>query len=128
MLELHTYIYGLLVIAATGMYFIFHVLIRQIRLFKIRESREINNFRRKLFALSLVIIIMGIIPIGINIFTLFHNTGRPSHVPLISIVYSGGVHLQSLFLSYILWRVYRLSDDNERDIRDLETKHLNEKK
>lgn len=124
MLDLQTYIITLLVVAALGMFYIFRVILKQIKLFKITEAPDIQNFRLKLFALSLVIVIMGLIPIGINVFTLFNDTNRPHKVPTLSLVYSAGVHLQSLFLSYILWRIYRLADEQEEVVTQLETKHL----
>ena len=125
MLDLQTYVIILLVVASIGMFFIFRVIKKQLNLFRITESAKIQNFRIKLFALSLVIVIMGLIPIGINILTLFNDgEGRPKQVPMLSLIYSAGVHLQSLFLSYILWRIYRLSDDQEQAVSQLEMKHL----
>ena len=124
MLDLQTYVITLLVVAAVGMFYIFRVILKQIKLFRITEAPKIQNFRLKLFALSLVIVIMGLIPIGINVFTLFNDTSRPPKVSTLSLVYSAGVHLQSLFLSYILWRIYRLSDEQEEAVIQLETKHL----
>lgn len=125
MLDLQTYVIILLVVAAVGMFYIFRVIKKQINLFRITESPKIQSFRKKLFALSLVIVVMGLIPIGINIFTLINgDTGRVKQVPALSLVYSAGVHLQSLFLSYILWRIYRLSDDQEQAVSDIEMKHI----
>jgi hypothetical protein len=125
MLDLQTYVAILLVVAAIGMYFIFKVIKKQINLFRITESPKIQSFRKKLFALSLVIVIMGLIPIGINVLTLFNDgAGRPKQVPALSLLYSAGVHLQSLLLSYILWRIYRLSDDQEQAVADLEMRHI----
>lgn len=124
MLDLQTYVIILLVVAIVGMFYISRVIIKQIKLFRITETPVIQNFRLKLFVLSLVIVIMGLILIGINIFTLFNDTTRPNKVPTLSLVYSAGVHLQSLFLSYILWRIYRLADDQEEALAEMERNHL----
>jgi hypothetical protein len=124
MLDLQTYIFILLAVAAVGMFFIIRVILKQLKLFKITEEPEIQNFRIKLFALSLVIVVMGLIPIAINFYSLFADTDRPPTVPAISLVYSAGVHLQSLFLSYILWRIYRLADDQEEALAEMERNHL----
>lgn len=125
MLDLQTYVIILLTVAAVGMYFILRVIKKQINLFRITESPKIQSFRKKLFALSLVIVLMGLIPIGINIASLINDgAGRPKQVPALSLVYSAGVHIQSLLLSYILWRIYRLSDDQEQAVSDLEMRHL----
>lgn len=125
MLDLQTYVIILLAVAAVGMYYIFRVIKKQINLFRITESPEIQIFRKKLFAISLVIVLMGLIPIGINLLALANDgAGRPKQVSALSLVYSAGVHLQSLLLSYILWRIYRLSDDQEDAVTELERKHL----
>lgn len=124
MLDLQTYVLGLLGISAVGMYYIFRVIKKQINLFRITESRAIQAFRKKLFSISVIIVIMGLIPIGINIYTLFNDTTRPDKVPTLSVIYSLGVHIQPLLLSYVLWRIYRLSDDQEEAVTELERRHL----
>lgn len=116
MIDLKTYILLLLAIAAIGMFYIFRVIKKQVGLFKHPlEDKQVRHFRYTLFAISLVIVVMGLIPIGINIFALFvENTGRPHTVSALSLVYSLGVHIQSLLLSYLLWRIYRLASDNNK--------------
>lgn len=123
---LHPYIRGLLVIAAIATWYICRVIVKQLKLFRIREEKTIQNFRKKLFAISLVILAFGLIPIGINIYTLYNDTDRPDTVAFISVVYSAGVHLQPLLLSYVLWRIYRLADEQEELVAILEKKHLAE--
>lgn len=127
MISLQLYVFILLTISAVGMYFISGVLVKQVRL--IRAPFELNDqydedvkkilrrFRKILFALSLTIVIMGMIPVAINLITLFHDTGRPRVISATSLVYSLGVHLQSLLLSYLVSRLYRLAN-NEKDITD----------
>ena len=118
MIELKTYIIILLIIAAIGMFYIFRVIKQQRRLFQYHiEDREVRQFRYTLFAISIVIVVMGLIPIAINLFTLFVDSGgRPRHVSWLSVVYSFGVHIQSLLLSYLLWRIYRLAaNSNDKE-------------
>lgn len=129
------YVTILLAISAVSMYFIIGVLIKQIRLLKApfeqadqydEATRKILiRFRHVLFIISLTIIIMGIVPIVINLLTLFIDTGRPKTVQPISIVYSMGVHLQGLLLSYLVSRLYRLAS-NEKDMTDFTQHHLEE--
>lgn len=124
MLDLQSYVIFLLIIASVGMFYITRVIRKQIKLFKITEEPIIQGFRRKLFILSMVIVLFSLVPITINILTLFVDLGRPPKVPFISVVYTAGVHLQSLLLSYVLWRIYRLADEQEEAIHQLELKHL----
>lgn len=119
MIDLQTYVIILLLIAGVGMYYIFRVLREQRRLFKYKiKDNEIRRIRRVLFAISIVIIVMGAIPIAINLYTLLvSSAGRPHVVSAISLVYSLGVHIQSLLLSYLLWQLYKLAasgTDNEK--------------
>jgi hypothetical protein len=116
MIDLIPYILILLTIAAVGMFFIIKVILKQVGLFKFQiTDKNVRHFRNTLFAISLTIIIMGLIPIGINVYTLFNDTGRPATVQPLSFVYSLTVHLQSLLLSYLLWRIYRLASENFND-------------
>lgn len=116
MIDLIPYILILLAISAVAMFFIIRVLIRQVRLFKYQiKDRDVRHFRKVLFTISLTIVIMGLIPILINIVTLFYPTGRPAQVKPVSFIYSLGVHMQTLFLSYLLWRIYRLASGDFND-------------
>lgn len=116
MIELIPYILILLAISAVAMIFIIRVILKQITLFRYPiTDKTVRHFRNTLFAISLVIIIMGLIPIAINVATLFVETGKPSTVKPVSLVYSLAVHLQTLLLSYLLWRIYRLASENFND-------------
>lgn len=116
MIDLIPYILTLLAISAVAMFFIVRVLIKQIKLFKYPiTDQDISHFRNVLFAISLTIIIMGLIPIAINVATMFIETGRPSTVKPVSLIYSLAVHIQTLLLSYLLWRIYRLATDDFND-------------
>lgn len=116
MIELIPYILILLAISAVAMVFIVRVLLKQIRLFKYAiTDKTVRHFRNTLFAISVVIIVMGLIPIAINVATLFIETGRPATVKPVSLIYSLAVHLQTLLLSWLLWRIYRLASENFND-------------
>lgn len=116
MIDLIPYILILLSISAVAMYFIVKVIVKQLSLFKYTiTDKTVRHFRNTLFAISLVIILMGLIPICINLVTLFVDTNRPAEVSAISLVYSLAVHLQTLLLSWLLWRIYRLASENFND-------------
>lgn len=116
MIELQTYICILLAISAFAMSFIVRVIIKQLQLYKTPISDpDVRHFRNILFLISMVIVVCGSIPIIINIYTLFEPSGRPPVVALVSFIYSLGVHLQTLLLSYLLWRIYRLANDSFND-------------
>ena len=114
MIDLQTYVIILLIIAAIGMSYIFRVLREQRRLFKFKvEDRDVRHFRYVLLAISIVIVVCGLIPIGINLYTLLVSTaGRPHTVSGLSLIYSLGVHIQSLLLSYLLWQIYKLAKNS----------------
>ncbi len=127
MITIELYVLILLFISAVSMYFITGVLIKQIRLLKApfvlaeqydeATKKILVRFRLVLFIISLTIIVMGLIPIGINILTLLTETERPATVRPVSFVYSLGVHLQGLFLAYLVSRLYQLAS-SEKDITD----------
>lgn len=135
MISLTTYVLVLLAISAVSMYFILGVLLKQVRLLKApfeqaeqydEKTRKILvHFRYVLFIISLTIIIMGLIPVAINILTLLVDTGRPPTVKPISVVYSFTVHFQALMLSYLVSRLYRLAS-NEKEMTDFTQNHLEE--
>ena len=103
-------------ISAVAMSFIIRVLVKQVGLFKYDiKDQDVRHFRKILFFISLTIIIMGLIPIVINVATIFIETGRPSTVSPVRLIYSLAVHIQTLLLSYLLWRIYRLADGDFND-------------
>lgn len=135
MISIELYVMILLAISAVSMYFIIGVLIKQVRLLKapFEEAekydedtlRIVRRFRYVLFIISLTIIIMGFIPVGINVLTLIVDTGRPMEVKPISFVYSLGVHIQGLLLAYLVSRLYRLAS-SQKDATDFTQHHLEE--
>jgi hypothetical protein len=135
MIDLTTYVLILLAISAVSMYFIVGVLVKQVKLLRApfqqaelydeKTRKLLVHFRYVLFIISLTIIIMGLVPVGINIITLFIDTGRPPTVKPISFVYSFTVHFQALMLSYLVSRLYRLAS-NEKEMTDYTQQHLEE--
>lgn len=133
MISLTTYVLVLLAISAVSMYFIIGVLMKQIRLLRApfvqadqydeRTRKILVRFRHVLFTISLTIIVMGLVPVAINILTLLIDTGRPPVVKPVSFVYSFTVHLQALMLSYLVSRLYRLAS-NEKEMTDYTQHHL----
>lgn len=116
MIDLVPYIIILILISAVAMVYIIKVLIKQVKLFRLPIiDQDVRHFRNVLFAISLTVIIMGLIPLAINVYTLFALTGRPLKIAPISLIYSLAVHLQTFFLSYLLWRIYRLATGDFND-------------
>lgn len=134
-ISIELYVYILLALSAISLRYIIPVLIRQVRLLRapFEEAEKYDeatrkllvHFRHVLFALSLAIFSFGMIPITINILTLFVDTGRPATVKPISFIYTMSVHLQALMLSYLVSRLYRLAS-NEKEMTDFTQHHLEE--
>lgn len=116
MIDLVPYLLILLTISGIALSFVIRVIIRQVRLFRSPISDpDVRHFRRVLFGISLAIVITAIIPIAINVISLFVDTGRVDKVPPVSFIYSLNVHLGSLLLSYLLWRIYKIASDSFND-------------
>lgn len=116
MIDLVPYLLILLAIAGFGLYFVVRVIVKQLQLFRnpILDP-DVRHFRRVLFAISIAIVITALIPITINLVSLFVDTGRVGKVPPVSFIYSLNVHLGSLLLSYLLWRIYKIASDSIND-------------
>lgn len=132
MISIELYVLLLLGISAVSMYLIINVIIKQVRLLRVpfvgydkKTQGILKRFRYVLFIIALTIIVMGMIPVTINILTLLIDTGRPRVVQPISLIYSLGVHLQGLLLSYLVSRLYRLAS-NEKEMTDFTQQHLEE--
>ena len=116
MIDLIPYLCTLLVISGIALYFVFRVIIKQLELFRSPISDpSVRHFRRTLFALSVAIVVTAIISITINIVSLFVDTGRVGRVPFVSFIYSLNVHLGSLLLVYLLWRINKIASDSFND-------------
>jgi hypothetical protein len=108
--------------------FIGLVLFRQYKLFKLPITDELRHFRFVLFLLSLGIFIGNLIPIILDIATIyFGGAGRPTRVSLPSASYVESNAITSLISAYFIWKLYRLAAAT-KDITDytqhsLETKN-----
>lgn len=110
-------------LASTG--FIVSVLRRQWQLLSLPIDKTLRQFRHTLLYLSLGIFIGNLIPIAIDGLTLFVNTGRPSHVKLISILYALSVAAVQFISAYLIWTLYRLAA-NPQEMTDYSEKALDE--
>jgi len=136
MITLEIYVVMLLIISAVSMYFIIGVLIKQIRLIKApfeldseyddATKKVLIKFRQILFIISMTIVFTGLIPIVINIATLLFDLERPLIVQPIGFLYTVGVHVNGLLLSYLVSRLYRLAS-NEKEITSFVQHHIEDK-
>lgn len=116
--------FGLLLGRAVSLTFIILVLRRQWQLLKLPIEREIKTFRKILFILSCAILAGNIIPVIIDVLTLFVNTGRPPQVRAISIAYAYSNSLTAATSSLLIWFLYRLaairpSDSLEKSVQPI---------
>ncbi len=89
------------------------VIKRQWKLFRVPIPKEyssdassIRKFRKLLFFLSIAILIGNIIPIVIDVLTLFIETGRPANLRIISIFYSVSNATTALISATLVWLLY----------------------
>lgn len=116
MIDLIPYLIILLAISGLALSFVIRVILKQIMLFKAPVTDpDVRHFRKVLFAISVAIIVTAIIPISINLASLFFETGRVDKVSPVSFIYSLNVHLGSLLLSYLLWQIYKIAGDSFND-------------
>lgn len=90
--------------------FIFLVLVRQIKLFKHHVQEDLIWYRRILFIMSITIFVGSLLPMLIDLFTVFSLVRRTTdHVNLIGVVYFIANTLKSLLLSSLIWVLYRMA-------------------
>lgn len=85
------------------------------RLYPIRGS--LKRFRLILFILSLAILAGNLVPITIDLVTLFFETSRPAILKPLSIAYATSNALTSLVSAYLIYTLYRISK-SEREFVD----------
>lgn len=119
--------------------FMAFVLRRQFKLFRYdvtyNDSRfeavdihRIKRFRMGLFLLSCVVLLGNVIPIAIDLVTIFatHSVNRPSQVHTISILYAVSNALTALISAYLISTLYRIArgvnDPNALIEKDLNRK------
>lgn len=92
------------------------VLRKQYSLLRLPIHPALRRFRHVLFILSLLILLGNVLPIIIDGLTLVvNNTGRPSHVRLISILYALSNAVVQFVSAYLIHTLYRLAA-NDSDI------------
>ena len=100
----------LLVIQVGTIVFIVSVLKKQMDLFKLAVPKEIQKFRRRLFALALVIFLGNIIPMAVGLLTVLGVVTRSAtHVNWVSGLYSASNTLTLFFSALLIWIMYRLA-------------------
>lgn len=106
-----------------SVFFISFVIRRQLGLFKIETPEYLKHFRRVLFTLSVIILIGNIIPIVVDLLTLFVETGRPHQLRVVSVLYALSNAITALVSAYLIWRLYRLAADT-KEMTDFTAKTL----
>lgn len=96
--------------------------------FEESDIKRIKHFRLGLFLLSCVVLLGNVIPITIDVITIFSNNAvnRPTHVHTISILYAVSNALTALISAYLISTLYRIA----RGVNDPNTlieKDLNRK-
>lgn len=97
--------------------FIFSVILKQIALLRMPVPSYLKSFRLVLFFLSLAIFLGNMIPIVIDLLTIFIETGRPAQLRPISVMYAISGATTALLSAFLIWLLYRLAD-NDHDITE----------
>lgn len=82
----------------------------QLRRRPIKDKRA-EVLRRDMYKLSIVALLLNVIPIAVDILTLFGMSSRPDQVSLVSVFYVFSYSLGTLTLTTIIYRMYRKSLD-----------------
>jgi hypothetical protein len=121
MVDIKTIALLLLIARAVSVYFIVLVLYRQYKLFGTEidfklvpnlttmERKHVYQIRRILFALSCIILLGNLVPIVIDVLTLFINTERPANLRPISIMYAFSNSFTAAFSAIMIWTLYRVA-------------------
>lgn len=121
MVDIKTIAFLLLLGRAVSITFIVLVLYRQYKLFGTQidfqlvpnltkmERRHVYQIRRVLFTLSVIIFLGNLIPIAIDVLTLFVETDRPRSIAPISIMYAFSNSFTAAFSAIMIWTLYRVA-------------------
>ena len=123
-LSIEVYAVILLIVRLISMGLMWKVIQRQWSLFKKPIDESIKNFRKLLFVIALAIVAGNITPMVIDVLTIFATTDRPPFVSLTSLAYTFNAAGTALLSSYLIWRLYKLADDEEA-ITEYTSKHIN---
>ena len=72
-------------------------------------NKEAKQLREDMYKLAITALALNIIPILVDVFTIFGITTRPNTVGIISIIYMLSYASGTLLLTGIIWRMYRKS-------------------
>ena len=70
-------------------------------------NKEAKQLREDMYKLAITALALNIIPILVDVFTIFGITTRPNTVGIISIIYMLSYASGTLLLTGIIWRMYR---------------------
>ena len=70
-------------------------------------NKEAKQLREDMYKLAITALALNIIPILVDVFTIFGITTRPNTVSIISIIYMLSYVSGTLLLTGIIWRMYR---------------------
>jgi hypothetical protein len=122
-MDIQTYAFILLLIRIASMTFIGLVIWRQYTLFRIKLTSDINHYRVVLFILAIAVFLGNIIPAGIDILTITGDISRSVQtVKPVSLLYSMDSAMTALISSFLIWRLYRMSAQSDRD--HVESEHM----
>lgn len=108
--------------------FIFNVLRKQYRLLKVELPDSVRRFRRRLFALSIVLFMANLYPITLDILAIFgENVGRSATVKLPGALYAISNAGFALVTGLLVWSLYKLAA-NENENTDFMKVSLQERK
>ena len=100
----------LLIFRAISIYLIIDVIRKQKQLRKrVLKDKDVIILRRDMYILSIAVLCINIIPVVVDISTLFGYTTRPDNVNILSVLYVLSYSIGTLLLTLILWRMYRNS-------------------
>lgn len=109
-MNIKTLAWILLIFRLLSMGFIVLVLRRQMRLFKLYIQPQLRTFRKVLFLLALIVFIGNLIPIVVDLLTVFSKIHRVvSRTNMAGVVYALSNDLVSLSSSVFIWYMYRVA-------------------
>lgn len=113
----------LLALRFASIFFIFLVLVRQFRLFKLHIDSGLVSFRIIMFALGIVFLLGSVVPIGVDYYYAVVHPNSGWNWLLVGYAVSNAI--TALVASVILWNIYRIAGA-ELDERQEEEDKLND--
>lgn len=85
-------------------------------LFKKIIEEDLKPFRNRLYTLSVLILIGNLIPIAIDLLTLFFPLPRPLSVSPVSVFYAlSNAYLAAAAPAIAIWTIYRMAKESHDD-------------